>query len=125
MKRSLSEKMENGRIRSGRYGSDASYGPAGAFMVVAPTSALLKIVSSGHDTEYGWEHVSVSIEHRTPNWQEMCWIKDQFWNEDECVVQYHPPKRDYINCHPNCLHLFRPINVALPMPPPELVGPKP
>ena len=31
----------------------------------------------------GWEHVSVCPENRTPNWDEMCKIKDMFWNDDE------------------------------------------
>ena len=40
----------------------------------------------------GWEHVSVSYKNRVPTWDEMCKVKDMFWNDEECVVQYHPPK---------------------------------
>ena len=40
----------------------------------------------------GWEHVSVSYSKKTPTWDEMCRVKDIFWGEDECVVQYHPAK---------------------------------
>lgn len=40
----------------------------------------------------GWEHVSVSLSNRCPTWEEMCMVKDIFWGEDECVIQFHPPK---------------------------------
>jgi hypothetical protein len=70
----------------------------------------------------GWEHVSVSYRHRVPTWEEMCQVKDIFWDEDACVVQYHPPKADYINQHPYCLHLWRPTKGGLPRPPSSMVG---
>lgn len=69
----------------------------------------------------GWEHVSVCPKNRTPDWDEMCQIKDMFWNEDECVVQYHPVKSDYTNIATNCLHLWKPINQEFPIPPKILV----
>ena len=72
-----------------------------------------------------WEHVSVSFKDRCPTWEEMCIIKDLFWEEDEVVVQYHPDKKHYVNCHPFCLHLWKPIGMQLLVPPSELVGPKP
>ncbi|WP_407397779.1 hypothetical protein [Treponema sp.] len=56
----------------------------------------------------GWEHVSVSYPRRTPTWEEMCKVKDFFWNDDETVVQYHPAKSEYVNIHPYCLHLWKP-----------------
>ncbi len=55
----------------------------------------------------GWEHVSVSYPNKTPSWDEMCKVKDMFWNDDECVIQFHPPKSEYVNIHPHCLHLWR------------------
>lgn len=69
----------------------------------------------------GWEHVSVSYPNRTPTWDEMCRVKDIFWNEEECVVQYHPPKSEYVNFHPYCLHLWRRIGEEYPMPPKNFV----
>jgi len=38
------------------------------------------------------------------------------------VVQYHPPKSDYVNNVDNCLHLFRPLNAEMPRPPKSMVG---
>ena len=74
----------------------------------------------------GWEHVSVAPYKRniTPSWDDMCMLKDIFFNDEECVVQYHPPKSEYINNMQNCLHLWRPINVEMPMPPSIMVGVK-
>ena len=69
--------------------------------------------------ETGWEHVSVSIQDqptRTPSWAEMCVVKDLFWSDDDCVVQFHPPKADYVNNHPGCLHLWRCVAAELPRP---------
>lgn len=70
----------------------------------------------------GWEHVSVSRKDRCPTWEEMCQVKTMFWDEDDCVVQYHPPKSDYVNLHKNCLHMWRPIGVEMPRPPKLMVG---
>lgn len=124
MRNIIPSKLEDGRVREGPFASTSDDGVMGAFFVMGPKGALLKIISSGSDVECGWEHVSVSVVNRTPNWDEMNFVKDLFWRDDECVVQYHPPKSEYVNCHPYCLHLFRPINEKIPMPPSILVGPK-
>lgn len=121
MKQTLPEKLEAGRLRKGPTGSDPSWGPYGAFFVHGPCGCELLIVSSGAD-ETGWEHVSVSTPRRTPNWQEMSFVKDLFWNEDECVIQFHPPKSEYVNNHPYCLHMWRPTRESIPLPPRILVG---
>jgi hypothetical protein len=75
-----------------------------------------------------WEHVSVSVrvpgETRCPTWEEMCEIKDMFWDKDETVIQYHPAEADYVNMHPHTLHLWKPIGVELPTPPSIMVGVK-
>lgn len=72
----------------------------------------------------GWEHVSVCPYKRriTPSWDDMCAVKNIFFREDECAVQYHPPKSEYVNNLPNCLHLWRPINAIMPVPPSIMVG---
>ena len=56
----------------------------------------------------GFEHVSVTINRkRTPSWDIMNHVKDLFWDAEDLVVQFHPPRSQYINCHPYCLHLWR------------------
>ena len=64
----------------------------------------------------GWEHVSVSTAIRCPTWAEMSFVKDLFWDEEDCVMQLHPPKSQYVNNHPYCLHLWRPTSQAIPQP---------
>lgn len=104
----------------------------GRFVVKCPATGahLMLVASDGKDwTEAGfpgvpWEHVSVSTRTRCPTWEEMCWVKSLCWGDDECVVEFHPPKADYVNCHPHCLHLWKPVGVELPRPPSICVGPQ-
>jgi len=74
----------------------------------------------------GWEHVSVSKSKagkiQIPTWIEMCKIKNLFWDLSDTVIEYHPSIEDYVNRHPGCLHLWRPVGVDFPKPPKELVG---
>ena len=72
-----------------------------------------------------WEHCSVSITDRykrCPSWEQMCFIKESFWNDDECCVEYHPAKKDYVNNHEYCLHIWKPIDQEIPTPPSLMVG---
>ena len=71
----------------------------------------------------GWEHVSVSLSvKRCPDWEEMCMIKNMFWDDEDCVVQYHPPKSDWVSMHQFCLHLWRPVEGDVKRPPSIMVG---
>ena len=85
----------------------------------APCGSDLVIIASDG---LGWEHVSVSIKGRNPNWDEMCFVKDLFWGPEDCVVQYHPPKKDDVNNCVNCLHLWAPKKYEIPRPDSILVG---
>jgi len=70
----------------------------------------------------GWEHVSVSRKNRCPNWPEMEYIRKLFFRPDETVMQLHVPEEEHINCHANCLHMWRPIDQEIPQPPSIMVG---
>ena len=107
------------RLRGGRVGTDESFGNNGAFVVKIAHGQLLYVIASDGG---GWEHVSVSRRDRVPTWDEMCQVKALFWGDDDCVVQFHPPRSDYVNNHSRCLHLWRPAGVALPRPPSLMVG---
>ncbi len=95
------------RIRSGPHASDDSYGNNGAFGFIVKSSKSRKplyvIASDGE----GWEHVSVSLPDRTPIWEEMSIIKKLFWDDEDLVVQFHPPRSKYVNNHPYVLHMWR------------------
>ena len=101
------------------YGSDPSYGFTGFFCPIINGLHVKCIASDGE----GWKHVSVSIEGTTqpPSWSIMCQVKDLFWEPEDCVIQYHPPKAQYVNIHPGVLHLWQPIGQPIPMPPIEFV----
>ena len=94
--------------------------PFGVFVFpsnsVTGLRAMKAIACDGLET--GWDHVSVSLleDRRCPSWKEMCFIKSQFWDDSECVAQFHPPASDNINHHPGCLHLWRWTKCEFPMP---------
>lgn len=74
-----------------------------------------------------WDHVSAhaldTYGQRCPTWEEMCHLKKLFWDDEECVVQFHPAKSEYVNCHPYALHLWKYYLAPFPIPPKEAVGP--
>lgn len=125
MRRRLSDQLEAGRATRGDFATNRSYGPNGLFLVTGPTGDLLRIIASSADFEphvaQGWEHVSVSLEYRVPLWVEMCFVKSLFWEDEECVVQFHPPRSLYYNHHPHMLHLWRDTNEDHELPPRNLL----
>jgi hypothetical protein len=102
----------------GSYGDEAT----GVFTVPSCVDhrPLLAIATA----DQGWEHVSVSRpNNRTPTWAEMDQIKRLFWDDEEPVMQLHPPRSTWVSYHPYCLHLWKPMDAAIPLPPPIFVGP--
>ncbi len=122
MRSVLHDKLISGRVRHGPYGTRDADGFTGAFVVQGPCGAQLSIIASEGTRDIPWEHVSVSTARRIPNWTEMCFVKDLFWQDEECVVQYHPPKSAYVCNHPYVLHLWRYKTKPFPMPPSIAVG---
>lgn len=72
----------------------------------------------------GWEHASVSPARRsyTPTWDDMCFLKNLIWHEEEAVIEVHPPKSEYVNNLSNCLHLWRCTYKDMVLPPSCFVG---
>lgn len=115
--RDLDELNEYRRRDKGVLAKFGSYGDdtCGVFDLPCPSSGrtVLCIASAGD----GWDHVSVSLSNRTPNWAEMEHVKRSFFRDDETAMQLHVPPDEHINNHPNCLHLWRPNDGrAIPMP---------
>lgn len=109
------------RYRDKQY-STAADGNNGLFFIPAAKARdELKVIASDGA---GWEHVSVSKRYECPTWDEMCKVKSLFWDDPEdWAVQYHPPESRYVNNHPYCLHLWRPIDIGpMPFPADSLVG---
>ena len=91
----------------------------GAFSLPSPIDRgpLNVIASSGE----GWDHVSVSRLGRCPNWPEMEYVKHLFFRDNEVAMQLHVPASDHINNHPFTLHMWRPQEQTIPLPPKEFV----
>jgi hypothetical protein len=114
---------ERYRLMRGRLASDSSHGNNGGFLIPMGTRYISVLASDGAAIdEPRWEHVSVSYKDRCPTWDEMCKIKSLFWDAEDTVMQLHPPESEWINNHPYCLHLFRPVGIEIPRPPGILVG---
>lgn len=73
---------------------------------------MVIVFSNGMD----WEHVSVSVRDRCPTWEEMEEVKRRFWQPYDTVMQLHVPPAEHKNCHPFCLHLWRPLKAQIPRP---------
>lgn len=100
-----------------------AYGPGdaknGIFRVTLKHKQVVQVMASDG---MGWEHVSVSRKDRCPTWDEMCQVKAIFWDDEDCVMQLHPPRSEWVNNHSRCLHLWRPMGEAIPAPPMYMVG---
>ena len=70
----------------------------------------------------GFEHLSVSTPIKTPTWEQMQKMKEIFWRDDEVCMQLHPKKEDYVNNMQYCLHIWKPIDKEIPIPPRVMVG---
>jgi hypothetical protein len=91
----------------------------GIFKIYVGCRSFFVIASDGG----GWDHVSVSPRNakKCPTWEEMCSIKDMFFDSKETVLEYHPAKFNYINNYQYCLHLWRPQTENIPIPPKWMV----
>jgi hypothetical protein len=100
------------------------FGEYGMFEIPSPVgNYMLRVIADNGELDIakGWEHVSVSLPKCCPNWPEMDYIKDLFWDTTETVIQFHVPKKEHINYHSYCLHLWRNKNKEIELPPVYLV----
>lgn len=92
----------------------------GAFVIpVAGQTTVLRVIASNGD---GWDHLSVSVggEQRCPTWAEMEFVKNRFIG-DVAAMQLHLSEGDHINVHPYTLHIWRPQQRHIPLPPKWMV----
>ncbi len=110
---------QNRRVMNGPFANSDKLN--GAFFRIPVKGVLgtqwLNVIASN---EGGWEHVSVTKTVKghavTPSWEDMCAVKDEFWEQEDEVFQIHPKRSEYVNLHTNCLHLWRNTNEHLPTP---------
>ncbi len=128
--RPLTTEIDKCRVRRGPLGSTSDIGMNGAFFLEFPNDSgcpsRLKVIVSDGTYWVGlpglpWEHVSVSKPHRPPSWEEMDFVKRLFWFDDEVVMQLHINDQRKINHNEFTLHLWKPLGLAIPLPPQECV----
>ncbi len=74
---------------------------------------------------FGWDHIGAYVvyfdlrkkPYRIPTAEEMEFLKNAFFEQDEVVIEVHPKKEDYVNINEYMLHLWRPNREDLPLPP--------
>ncbi len=71
---------------------------------------LLYTPNERHSNGVLWHHISMSIKHRYPTWDEILDARYTFFPDTAEVVQILPPKAEYVNIHKNCFHLYSPVN---------------
>jgi len=111
------------------YGTGDHDGNKGAFEIPLENNRLMIIIADdGLDAPepHQWEHISVRIvdndgSNVTPSWADMNAAKNVFWDAEDCVVQFHPPRSQYVNRHPHVLHMWRSVNWRMPQPPKWMV----
>lgn len=100
----------------------------GMFIIARPTIQIRMLACDGSET--GWDHVSVSCKVQKPDgtkedicapWDIMKMAKEFFWEDEECVVQFHPPASRYINRTENVLHLWKRVGQEYETPPTILI----
>lgn len=106
--RKIEEILKNERIWEATRYIKPGYYPMYTAWVKLPDCGTCSVVWS--DREAGMEHVSVSPkkQFRMPSWDDMCVLKDIFFEYEEEAYQIHPKNSQYVNDVENCLHLWKP-----------------
>lgn len=115
------DKAGEARVRALAGGEHEEYPQdlGGVFLVPSPVDGAKLRVHAG--VGEGWDHLSISRPLRPPSWTEMEFVKRLFFKPDEVAFQLHVAPADHISVHANCLHIWRPLDVPIPMPPSWMV----
>lgn len=54
-----------------------------------------------------WVHLSVSKRKQCPSWDELVQVKELFLGKEALALQLLPPRSEWVNDHPFCLHLYQ------------------
>ena len=107
--RELKEILEKGKI----WGHEISAPLLHAGFIHLPDCGSCSVAWC--DNEHGMEHVSVAPKRqfKIPSRDDMCVLKDIFFEDGEEVYQIHPRKSEYVGIKENCLHLWKPCGHEL------------
>lgn len=59
-----------------------------------------------YDDQRRWVHFSMSGRHSLPSWDQLSRAKDALLGAERKALQVLPPRSQWVNIHPNCLHLW-------------------
>lgn len=79
-------------------------------------SGLRVLVSTAPYEDREWMHVSLSRKDRLPSYADLQYVKEVVIGNDRWAAQLFPPRTDHVNLHQFCLHLWVPLDGALPWP---------
>lgn len=74
---------------------------------------VLFTAMENHERDGYWKHASISHSLRYPTWDEILDVRYSFFDDTDEVFQVLPPKKEYINLHKNCFHLWCKVGVRL------------
>lgn len=57
--------------------------------------------------DHGKLHLSISHPDRLPNYEEIKFARYHYLPDSVYMAQIFPPKAEFVNLHPNCLHLWQ------------------
>lgn len=85
-------------------------------MYLQSLTHLSLIVSGEEHDGRRWIHLSMAHPDRMPTWPELVDAKEIFLGREEYAAQVIPPRSQYVNQHPFCLHLFAAADGPWPLP---------
>ena len=95
--------------------------PEGRFWIVSNVMTVICSILPYSDGKE-WVHLSVARRTRLPTWEELKQVKEVILGDRWCA-QIFPPKAEYVNTHPYCLHLYSPADENYrPMPDFRIAG---
>ena len=66
-----------------------------------------RIIITKDPTETGLKwHLSISCENRLPTYNELKNARYKYLHDNLQIAQIFPPKAEFVNMHPFCLHLW-------------------
>ena len=88
---------------------------AAEYMSAWKHDGLMVFASAGeYDDGREWLHISVSRKSRIPSYEDMTRVKRDFLGDDKKGVVVLPEKKNHVNIHDYCLHLFYSADNPLP-----------
>ncbi len=69
-------------------------------------SGLLVCMEEEWHNDEWWLHVSLSRGDQIPSYEDVKLVKDVFVGFTRKAMMIFPPQSEYVNVHPNCLHLY-------------------